>query len=199
MQASETLAGFSEPVGDAQSVFRAVMTALSRPGRVIRVAASPEAPSRLPQAMAAIVLALADYETPVWLDDELSSDDTVRQFLSFQTGAPITAQPSEATLAFSLNAAALPRFDSFAQGTLEYPDRSTTIVAAVDSLTAGEAMAITGPGINGQDVIAPLPLPKTFRQWMALNRAQFPCGVDLILVSDDGIIGLPRTVQIMEQ
>ena len=191
-------AGFANPVPEAQSVFRAVMAALARPGKIVPIATSLAAPGQLPTALAAIALTLADYETPLWLDDGLARDAEFQSFLAFQTGAPVTRRASEAALAFCLDAAELPRLDGFAQGTLEYPDRSTTIVAAVESLTDGEAMVIAGPGVNGSETIAPTPLPTDFRRQMRLNRGQFPCGIDLILVADDRILGLPRTVEIME-
>lgn len=197
-QTTNVVAGFANPVADAQDVFRTVMTALSRPGKIVPATTSLVVPDRLPAAMAAIALTLADYETAVWLDDRLTQEPAFAQMLAFQTGAPIATSPREAALAFCLDACGLPRLDSFAQGTLEYPDRSTTIVAAVASLTDGEAMVISGPGIDGRETIAPMPLPDDFRHQMQLNQALFPCGVDLILATDDAILGLPRTVEIVE-
>ena len=197
-QTSSGVAGFANPVSDAQGVFRTVMTALARPGKIVPITTSLEVPDRLPAAMAAIALTLADYETAVWLDDRLTDEPAFAQLLTFQTGAPITTSPHEAALAFCLEASELPRLESFAQGTLEYPDRSTTIIATVASLTDGEEMVISGPGIDGRETIAPRPLAEDFRRQMQLNRALFPCGVDLILAADDSIIGLPRTVEIVE-
>ena len=108
--------------------------------------------------MAAIALTLADYETPIWLDDRLAGNDAVRDYLGFQTGASITDDPANASLALVSDAADLPRLDVFAQGTLEYPDRSTTIVAAVESFVGGPELVLHGPGIDGSVSISPRPL-----------------------------------------
>lgn len=192
-------AGFADPTADTQSVFRAVMMALARPGKVTSLPLLPAAPDALPPALAAIALTLADYETPIWLDRELVAVEEVARFLSFHTGAPLVAQPAQAAFAFASSAAALPPFAAFAQGTHEYPDRSTTVVAHVASLVNGPRQIITGPGIDGEMSIAPTPLPPDFPARMADNRARFPCGVDLILAADDAVIGLPRTVQFAEE
>ena len=177
-------------------MFRAVMLALARPGRPEPLTKLPGAPSGLPADMAAIALTLADYETPIWLDDRLAADDVIRGYLGFQTGAAITDDPADASLALVSDATDLPRLDVFAQGSLEYPDRSTTIVAAVESFEGGPELILHGPGIDGSVSISPSPLPDDFRQRLALNHAQFPCGVDLILVAGRAAVGLPRSVQV---
>ena len=100
MQTATLSAGFAEPVTDAQSVFRTVMMALALPGQIKTVPLVPDAPAAMPPAMAAITLTLTDYETPVWLDDALAGDAAVRQFLAFQTGAPLTTASEDAAFAF---------------------------------------------------------------------------------------------------
>ena len=71
MTAPSTLAaGFSDPVLHSQSVFRSVLDAMANPGRVISLNSPlPATHTALPQGLAMILLTLADYETPVFLDD----------------------------------------------------------------------------------------------------------------------------------
>ena len=72
--------------------------------------------------------------------------------------------------------------------------RSTTLILQVDVLTGGQALTLAGPGIQSEQDIAPAGLPDQFLdQWRA-NRDRFPRGIDVLLAAPDGVIGLPRTV-----
>ena len=86
----------------------------------------------------------------------------------------------------------------FNQGSDLYPDRSTTVALAIQSVSGGQNVTLTGPGIDGSITIAPQGLPADFLAQWAKNGAQFPRGVDLLLVADGQLIGLPRTTRIKE-
>ncbi len=86
---------------------------------------------------AAIALTLFDHDTPVWLDPFLSETAEVKKWLKFHSGAPVVSDPSIASFALVSDGAALPQLDRFAFGSNEYPDRSTTVILQVDSLTQG--------------------------------------------------------------
>src|SRR3954447_6195559 len=60
--------GFADPVGAAQTTFRAVLTALSEPGRIMTLDLALEAPPPLGLASAALALSLLDGDTPLWCD-----------------------------------------------------------------------------------------------------------------------------------
>ena len=76
-------AGFADPVHDAQTAFRRVLDALSRPGRRF-VLGAPVPGLALGPAMAHLLLALTDDDTPVgWQRDEGAAPDWLR----FHTGA----------------------------------------------------------------------------------------------------------------
>lgn len=127
---------FADPVHDAQRTFRAVMNAMARPGTIHRVAGLVAAPAPLSPVAAAVAVALADYETPLWLDAPLAAMPDVPAYLTFHTGARIVAAPSQAAFALVADAGSLPDFAEFALGTDVYPDRSTTLVVQVESLVA---------------------------------------------------------------
>jgi alpha-D-ribose 1-methylphosphonate 5-triphosphate synthase subunit PhnH len=63
-----TAPGLSDPVGDSQEIFRSVLTALSEPGRIMQLAAPRDASLQIDQAALAVLLALADGDTPIWID-----------------------------------------------------------------------------------------------------------------------------------
>jgi len=186
---------FSDSVLGAQSVFRAVMDAAARPGRVLSLAGAASAPPPLSRTAAAIALTLADYDTPVFLDPPLAGAPEVTAWLRFHTGAPVTADPACAAFAFIADPAAAAPFAAFAPGTPEYPDRSTTIVFQVETLSAGLPLTLSGPGIAGSTGFSAAPLPRDFLARLVANRALFPRGVDLLLAGPDAVAALPRSVR----
>ena len=187
--------GFADPVMQSQTAFRAIMDALANPGTVQELALGLTPPAPLTPELATIALTLCDHDTPLWLDADLASD-AVLGWLAFHTSAPITSERSQAMFALSRDPALL--LAAFGQGSDPYPDRSTTIVLAISALTGGQNLTLVGPGIHGSTTIAPQGLPADFRLQRAANRDQFPRGVDLLLVADGQLIGLPRTTRIKE-
>ena len=92
----------------------------------------------------------------------------------------------------------MPSLSSFALGTQEYPDRSTTLILQVETLTEGEALTLRGPGIKGSETVAPRPMPGHFDMQWRENNALYPRGIDIILAAPDAVACLPRTVRIGE-
>lgn len=187
---------FAEPVLNAQSVFRAVMDAMARPGRVQDLICHLVPTPPLSAGAAAIALALLDYETPVWLDDGLAGADEVTRWLRFHTGAPVTRDPNLAAFALISDAAHVPDFDAFAHGTPDYPDRSTTLVLQIESLSAGQPLTLRGPGIAGEQGLCAQPLPADFPDRMSANRALFPRGIDLLLATENAVVAIPRSAHV---
>lgn len=189
--------GFADPVHESQKVFRTALDALAHPGRIARIDSNLAPPAPLLATSASLLLALADFETTVWLDDALAEAPEVGDFIRFHTGAPLTRARREADFAVIAAPLAMPPLASFAQGTPEYPDRSTTLILQVDSLINDRWM-FTGPGIPARQSFSAAPLPADFPQQLADNRARFPCGVDLVFVTREEIAALPRSCRIVE-
>src|SRR5271154_6191458 len=134
---AELPAGFADKVICAQSTFRSVMDAMARPGNVQRVVASSGSPSPVMRGAAAIALTLFDHDTPIWLDPEMSETSEVAKWLKFHSGAPVVTDSSICSFALIGDGRALPDLECFAFGSNEYPDRSTTVIVQVESLTKG--------------------------------------------------------------
>ena len=186
-------AGFSDPVLSSQSVFRSVLEGMANPGRVIDLAIPlPATQTRLPQGLAMIMLTLADYETPVFLDTAFN-DEICRQWIVFHTGATLTNESKNARFAV-LSAEAL-HFDieHFDLGDARYPDRSCTLLIACPSLVGGPAVQLQGPGIETTVMIAPQGLSEQFWTQLHDNHSLFPLGVDIVLCAESQILALPRT------
>ncbi|WEZ82018.1 phosphonate C-P lyase system protein PhnH [Rhizobium sp. 32-5/1] len=186
---------FDDPVFQSQSVFRALMDGMARPGTIVSIDTAAVPPGPMGRSSGAIALTLCDNDTPVWLTQALAQSP-VRTWLAFHTGAPVTVVKPEARFAFVEAGALVPGFNQFALGTQEYPDRSTTIIIEIAALSGGIEMIASGPGIKDETVIAPLGLPDIFLTLWNENRAVFPRGVDLVLVAGGAALCLPRTVKL---
>jgi alpha-D-ribose 1-methylphosphonate 5-triphosphate synthase subunit PhnH len=191
-----SLAGsFLQPVFDSQRAFRAAMDALATPG-VIQPAGRGLPDTPLPAAAAALVLALCDYETPLFLGPSIEALPGAAAYLRFHSDAMLVAEPAMAAFAvIDLIRDGLD-LSAFAQGTLEYPDRSTTVIAFAPGLTDGPPLTFTGPGIATTATLQIAGLPADFAQQWNANRAAFPLGVDILFATSDAIIGLPRSTRL---
>jgi alpha-D-ribose 1-methylphosphonate 5-triphosphate synthase subunit PhnH len=187
---------FDDPALASQAVFRTVMEAMARPGQARPLPSRLAAPPPLRPTAAAVALTLLDFETPLWLDQGLAAAREVAPWFRFHTGAPLTADPAQAIFAFLSDPVAMPAFEAFSPGSLEYPDRSTTLVVQVASFDHGEELTLSGPGIVGTRRFSAAPLPSDFRARLIANREMFPRGVDLILVTPDAVAALPRSVRV---
>jgi len=185
---------FPAPVLASQAAFRALMEALARPGTVKPLPPAAAAPSPLSATAAAVALTMLDYETPVWLDAPLAQRPQVADWVRLHTGARVTSDPREAAFAFIADPVHAPAFDGYSLGTPEYPDRSATLVLQVEDFGSGQRLLLAGPGIADVRSFSARPLPPDFQNRIAANRALFPRGVDMILVSPDAVAALPRSV-----
>jgi len=193
---AELPAGFADKVLSAQSTFRSVMDAMARPGSVQQIAATAGAPSPMMRGASAIALTLFDHDTPVWLDPRMSETSEVTKWLKFHTGAPVVGDSTICSFALIADPQALPALDRFAFGSNEYPDRSTTLILQVASLTQGSSFELRGPGIDGTAVLQAAIQPADLFERLAVNAALFPRGIDVVLVAGDAIVAIPRTTRL---
>ncbi|WP_159346143.1 phosphonate C-P lyase system protein PhnH [Roseomonas harenae] len=189
---SGLLPGFTDPVLDAQSAFRAVLEAMSRPGRIQRLQRPPAPPAPLSPASGAVLLTLADSGTPLFLDTGPDAEEWVR----FHAGCPLVAEPAEAE--FVLASALPPKLAALRAGTDEDPQTSATLILQVESLEEGAGWHLTGPGIEHAHRLRVAGAPQGFVAEWAANAVRFPRGVDVILCAGDTIAALPRSVSIRE-
>jgi alpha-D-ribose 1-methylphosphonate 5-triphosphate synthase subunit PhnH len=187
-------AGFADPVHDSQGVFRRLLDAFAHPGRTVEFAADLDGPAPLAPATAAILLALLDHDTPLFLSDALDRP-AVRDFVRFHAGTRLVALPEGATFA-AVQASELLPLDRFEPGTDTYPDRSATIVVQVEALAGGAPTLWRGPGIADTSEVSIARLPAGFWDAWRANNALFPCGVDLVFASGRAAIALPRGVRV---
>ena len=185
--------GFADPVSDSQTAFRSILAAMSEPGRIYHLIAPAEAPPSIASATASVLLALADYETPIWLSPALGDD--VSAYLRFHCGAPIVKTPDAAAFAIMTGKAQEPDLASFHAGDPLYPDRSATVIVECQSFAGGMELSLAGPGIETTRRITPAGLPADFVRQLADNAARYPLGVDVVVTCGADAMALPRTTQ----
>lgn len=188
-------AGLADPVFDSQRVFRGCLEALSRPGMVVEMRAGDEGVPGLHAASGALLLALLDQDTRLWLSPSLANG-RAGSSLRFHTGCTVTTSPELADFALVAAPHELPALGAFAPGSDEHPERSATVVLQVPSLSAAGGWRLSGPGIHAQAQVRVESLGAEFLAEWEANRLRFPCGIDLYLTSGEQLCGLPRTTRI---
>ncbi|MEX2618274.1 MAG: phosphonate C-P lyase system protein PhnH [Alphaproteobacteria bacterium] len=185
------LPGLADPVFDSQSIFRTVLQALSRPGRIYRMPVDLPAPEGL--AGAGICLCLLDRDTSLWLDAPLRTP-AIESFLRFHTGCTITGDPETAGFAIMASLPDRAEIARFNAGTPEYPDRSTTIIVQTEGLRDDRGARLSGPGIEREHRLDVAGAAPAFWAAVRASNAQFPLGVDFLFVAGDRLAGLPRSI-----
>ena len=180
--------GFADPVLHAQVGFRAMLEAMSRPGRVQQVVPPPELPPGLSPAAAAVLLTLVDAATPL----RLAAGDEAEAWVRFHCGCAFVLDGA----AFVLDPGAT--LMELEAGTDEEPERGATLILEVAALEEAGGWRLRGPGIRDQHRLRVAGAPQGFVGDWARNHARFPRGVDAILCAGTRIAALPRSVRIEE-
>ncbi|MBL1118600.1 phosphonate C-P lyase system protein PhnH [Streptomyces sp. 110] len=187
--------GFADPTRGAQRVFRAILDALAHPGRSYRIAVPTQAPEALGPGLTAVALTLLDEDVSVWLHRTPAENSDVTSYLAFHTGARMANEHGPANFVLA-TPDTLPALDALALGTDDAPHQSATVVLDARTPGTGARFTATGPGIDGRVEIEAPWAPEGFLAAWTRNGALFPRGVDLLVVSDDSIVALPRTTRL---
>jgi alpha-D-ribose 1-methylphosphonate 5-triphosphate synthase subunit PhnH len=202
------------------TVFRSLLTALSRPGDILAMPA-PDALGGIPYGDNAddvdansgdpynryalgVLATLLDPETTFVLgvaSGWLERDTTLSRWLQRFTGAR-KASPSRADFALCLDGASGARLADLPQGTDAEPEGSATALISVShiSLQPGKGstvLELRGPGIRETVTLAITGLPKATLEAIDATRRVYPLGVDVFLIDRQGhSAGLPRTTRV---
>jgi len=188
--------GFSDLARGSQQVFRTVLDALSRPGRIHTVRSDAQLPAGVDHPAAAnVLLALLDQDCTLWLSPSLASGP-LAAYLRFHTGCQIVATPEQAQFVWAASGAELPALDTLASGSEYTPEFGATCLVQVHALDDTAGWTLRGPGILTTQPLGAQGLPSNFVAQWAACQAHFPQGVDLLLSAGDRLVGLPRTTRI---
>ena len=185
--------GFTNAATESAVIFRAILNAMARPGvieAVIGSASSISPPDPLSAAAGAVLLTLADHETPVHLAGGHDCA-AVREWLAFHTGARFVGRDQAVFAVGRWDDLAL--MTGYRIGNAEFPDLSVTLVAECDALST-HGVTIRGPGIEH---VAELSLPDA--AFLDFNAARYPLGIDMILTAGDAVAAVPRSTRRADQ
>ena len=185
------LPGFTDPILDAQSCFRAVLDALSRPGSIHSAGAALAPPPGLAPATAAVLLTLVDAETSLAIAPGL---EAAAGWIEFHCG-PVASPTAHANFVL---ATTLPDLAVLDTGSDEIPERAATIILQVAAIGMGRTLTLAGPGLAAATTLAVDGLPADFPARWRANHALYPRGVDLILCAGTSVAAMPRSVTVGE-
>jgi alpha-D-ribose 1-methylphosphonate 5-triphosphate synthase subunit PhnH len=185
---------YSAAALDSSRDFRMLLDAMAKPGHVFALAPKLEAIGSVFATTLTIAQTLFDFQTPIWLAPELSSE-AFKHHLKFHTGAPIITHMSAASFAVLTPNTQLPSLLQFGQGTHEYPDRSTTLIIQVEDFSADDVV-LSGPGLKDPIGFGAKGLFQEFWADMIANQQSYPLGVDIIFASIYAIACCPRSTRI---
>lgn len=194
-QTSELLPGFDHAAFDSNAVFRVLLDAMSRPGRIYDLPLSIASPDGLNATTTATLLAMADMDTTIWMSPSCATK-AATDHLKFHCGCPITDDVKQADFAVAPGNDDLSFITDLPVGNAEYPDQSATLILMVDEISDAPSLTLKGPGIKDTHSLSISGLPASFHAWRAENHHLFPCGVDVIFASPTQIAALSRTTRI---
>ncbi|MEM6160994.1 phosphonate C-P lyase system protein PhnH [Erwinia sp. P6884] len=186
------LASFTHPVADVQRAFRRILKAMSEPGVQVSLPSLPGW-GRASPAATAVLMALVDRETPVYIDDALK-DEALLANLRFHTGAPVTG--AEAASFALLHAGSAQDIASFIPEDEGASGKSTTVIIEVAALSGGLTLRLSGSGLLERRAIAPQ-LPESVLRYLRARPHRYPQGIDLIFTCGENMMALPRTTDVV--
>lgn len=182
----------------AQRVFRRLLQAMSRPGRVY--ALPPASDSGRWGPMLTLLESLLDQEVSFAVVGDGGPED-LQSLIAERTRGRV-ATPRETD--FLIVAAGDSGGETLRarRGTLQYPDDSATVIYRVQSLlfTEGDEPRVTlkGPGIRDEIRLGEIRgLAPAEMGYLREANAEFPLGVDAVFIDDAGrILCIPRSTHI---
>ena len=184
-------------VFDCQQVFKALMNALARPGKIFSISENAEKIGEKNAPLIAAGLTLLDNWKKFFVCDAPQLQEKLHEMSYGQPGTVAEADyifmPKEST-SLSVCRQILSQAKI---GTLAEPHKSAAVFVMTDSLEGGEERELSGPGIDGTIRIT---LPDEGRMWIEERQKmefEFPCGLELYFVTPKGdLMGVPRKTRI---
>ena len=186
-----------DAVFDAQKHFRVLLDAMARPGSIRFLGDVPlTSPKDLHGATALVGFALLNGDVTFY-----AKDDGVVSYLTVNTTSQM-ASADVADFIFVKGDLRSPAVLAAKVGSLRYPEEGATVVVDVNTVTdevCDRALAVTlsGPGVATQKTVYVRGIDVAILSDFVSQNAEFPMGIDMILVDRDGAITcVPRTAKV---
>lgn len=178
-----------------QQIFRDLVTAMSYPGRLVSVTPTDKYQGNLLASTMSTLFALLDGEVTYQI---IGEDDAANQEIQFRTLSSVADTSSADFIIVPLKKTnQIPEIIKKAKkGNLLDPNQSATIIVECDELNNKKSLTWTGPGIKTSTQVN-ISNSSEWVQAREVATADFPLGIDMILINRDGqLIGLPRTTKV---
>jgi alpha-D-ribose 1-methylphosphonate 5-triphosphate synthase subunit PhnH len=85
------------------------------------------------------------------------------------------------------------------RGTADHPEHGALVALPVDAFEWGRAIQLSGPGVPDVATLRAEGLPVEVFETLASINADFPCGIDCLLLAPTWLAAIPRssTIQIV--
>lgn len=183
----------------AQLIFRRVLEAMARPGRVVQLPdMRQDAPSGNKYACLLLFTLLDSYVSFKILSGNNHTDyEKLSTYISINSGSPESElEDADFILVFGGSSGGL--VSSMKKGTAKYPDKSATVIYDVESVGGGSTtLSLSGPGIFSVQNLALEGIQEEEIGDLIRANGDFPLGIDVIFSDKDGKIAcLPRSTAI---
>jgi len=175
--------------------FRVIMDTMARPGKVSTLPRLIEPSEPAYATSLTVLLSLGDHLTSIYLAEEFRKAE-IEKALRFHTGSQLVHEQAPADFAVLNALHAEHALELWKRGTPEYPDQSASLIIQTTSLTQGEAVEFSGPGIETKTTVHIANITPTFWQARAEANAVIPLGIDLIFVTPHDILCCPRSTRV---
>jgi alpha-D-ribose 1-methylphosphonate 5-triphosphate synthase subunit PhnH len=180
-----------DSVHDGRTAFLACMRAMCSPGTPIELAVVPQVCEHAElDSAAAILLALLDRGLSLGVSGGDAARRTAKMVIRETGSACGDVTNADWVLVHGAAADAIARAR---RGTRLRPETGATLVIATGSKP--HPLSIDGPGVAGRST-AFVPLDAVSVHAFTAANSTPPCGVDLLVVTANCVIGLPRSVAI---
>jgi alpha-D-ribose 1-methylphosphonate 5-triphosphate synthase subunit PhnH len=193
-----------DDVFDSQTTFRALLEAMSRPGRVAQapVLRYAGAPVGMTPHVMTVLKSLCDHRVVF----SVAGSELRREwegYLAMNCASPFSS-PDKADYVLFDGMEYDDAFGALRIGSLEFPEASATAILSVSRLAteAGQTeracqLRFSGPGVKGIACIHVTGLHRRYPEERCRATGQFPLGIDLLLVDAEArIVGVPRTTHL---
>ncbi|MBA9025981.1 phosphonate C-P lyase system protein PhnH [Peribacillus huizhouensis] len=189
-------------VHDLQTVYRKLVDATSRPGKVMDLQKEVEVLDVQTNCLSATILfALTVLDPEVTFKVITKQEEAVSRMINQLTYSK-SVDVSDADFIFILEDALHEEMeDAMNQakvGSLSNPHESAMIILEVSDVTKGKPVKLSGPGIQGETDLN----MQNVSNWMEMRNeknVEFPLGIDMYFVDHQHqLLAIPRTTQIKE-
>ena len=177
----------------AQKTFRALLQAMSHPGRVYSLSQESEL-----NGLILVLQTLLDHEVTFNVfghqKDEL-------EYKAIRATGSKTANIEDADFIIIPSGNSEGVIINAKRGTLEYPDTGATVIYSIRSLSArdngGLKITLKGPGINGEISSFLSGVSKSEFIYLKEINSEYPLGIDSVFIdSENNIMCIPRSTKI---